>query len=224
MLTGHGPCTLNGVVFVKPQTASGKTFTMEGPDIDDRDLRGITPRVVDTVFEKIDASPPTLDFTLKVSMVEIYLEKLRDLLDSTRDSLEVGAMSNVTAVVAGGGFDFNRGLALCRGARVHVWSPPPAQIREHKDSGIYVEGMSEHFVTSAEAVYDTIRQGSLNRATASTNMNRDSSRSHSVFILTLVQKNLETLTCTTGKLYLVDLAGSEKVRKTGASGILVRRC
>jgi hypothetical protein len=74
----------------------------------------------------------------------------------------------------------------------------PSQIREHKDSGIYVEGMSEHFVTSPSAVYDTIRRGSENRATASTNMNRDSSRSHSVFVLTLIQKNLETLTCTTG--------------------------
>jgi hypothetical protein len=64
---------------------------MEGSNIDDPEMRGITPRVVDTVFEKIEASPPTLDFTLKVSMVEIYLEKLRDLLDPTRDSLEVGA-------------------------------------------------------------------------------------------------------------------------------------
>jgi hypothetical protein len=58
-----------------------------------------------------------------------------------------------------------------------------SQIREHKDTGIYVEGLSEHFVTSPAAVYDKIRRGSENRATASTNMNRDSSRSHSVFIL-----------------------------------------
>ena len=85
------------------------------------------------------------------------------------------------------------------------------QIREHKDSGIYVDGMSEHFVTSPAAVYDTIRQGSENRAVASTNMNRDSSRSHSVFILTLIQKNLETLTCTTGALG--SLAASSAVRE-----------
>ncbi len=58
-----------------------------------------------------------------------------------------------------------------------------SQIREHKDSGIYVEGMSETFVTTPAAVYDAIRRGSENRAVASTNMNRDSSRSHSVFIL-----------------------------------------
>jgi hypothetical protein len=63
------------------------------------------------------------------------------------------------------------------------------QIREHKDSGIYVEGMSEHFVTSPAAVYDTIRAGTENRAVASTNMNRDSSRSHSVFIMYAVARS-----------------------------------
>ncbi len=62
---------------------------MEGSNIDDPEMRGITPRVVDTVFEMIDESPPYLDFTLKVSMVEIYLEKLRDLIDTFHDNLEV---------------------------------------------------------------------------------------------------------------------------------------
>lgn len=42
-------------------------------------------------------------------------------------------------------------------------------------------------------------------------MNKDSSRSHSIFILTVQQKNLNDLSNKQGKLYLVDLAGSEKV-------------
>ena len=46
-------------------------------------------------------------------------------------------------------------------------------------------------------------------------MNAESSRSHSIFILTVTQNNLEDLSCKTGKLYLVDLAGSEKISKTG---------
>lgn len=49
-------------------------------------------------------------------------------------------------------------------------------------------------------------------------MNAESSRSHSIFILTISQKNTINGTTKTGKLYLVDLAGSEKVGKTGATG------
>lgn len=49
-------------------------------------------------------------------------------------------------------------------------------------------------------------------------MNAESSRSHSIFLITINQKNVETGAQKTGNLYLVDLAGSEKVGKTGASG------
>lgn len=49
-------------------------------------------------------------------------------------------------------------------------------------------------------------------------MNAESSRSHSVFVITVQARNTETGTQKTGMLYLVDLAGSEKIGKTGASG------
>jgi kinesin family member 5 len=49
-------------------------------------------------------------------------------------------------------------------------------------------------------------------------MNAESSRSHSIFVLTISQKNLETGSVRSGQLFLVDLAGSEKVGKTGATG------
>lgn len=49
-------------------------------------------------------------------------------------------------------------------------------------------------------------------------MNAESSRSHSIFLITINQKNTDTGAQKTGNLYLVDLAGSEKVGKTGASG------
>lgn len=54
--------------------------------------------------------------------------------------------------------------------------------------------------------------------TARSDMNAESSRSHSIFLITIVQRNTETGAQKTGNLYLVDLAGSEKVGKTGASG------
>lgn len=54
--------------------------------------------------------------------------------------------------------------------------------------------------------------------TISIDMNAESSRSHSIFVVTISQKNLVDGSVKSGKLYLVDLAGSEKVGKTGASG------
>ena len=62
--------------------------------------------------------------------------------------------------------------------------------------------------------------GASQRTTASTNMNRESSRSHAVFTIIVesaVRTNVNTeATVTIGKLSLVDLAGSERIRNTGA--------
>ena len=49
-------------------------------------------------------------------------------------------------------------------------------------------------------------------------MNAESSRSHSLFIVTIQQKHVKTQSSKSGKLFLVDLAGSEKIAKTGAEG------
>jgi hypothetical protein len=58
-----------------------------------------------------------------------------------------------------------------------------------------------------------------NRTVASTAMNADSSRSHSVFVITLHQKDTEDESKNVfAKVNLVDLAGSERVKSTGASG------
>jgi hypothetical protein len=51
-----------------------------------------------------------------------------------------------------------------------------------------------------------------------TDMNAESSRSHSIFVISILQRNTESGTQKHGNLYLVDLAGSEKISKTGASG------
>ena len=60
--------------------------------------------------------------------------------------------------------------------------------------------------------------GTNNRSIAETRMNDKSSRSHSIFILTVFQKNNKTDSSKSGKLFLVDLAGSEKLSKTLATG------
>jgi kinesin family protein 5 len=91
-------------------------------------------------------------------------------------------------------------------------------IHEDKAHGVYVKGLLEVYVGSSEDVYEVMRNGSGNRVVASTNMNAESSRSHSIVVVTITQKNIDTGAAKSGKLYLVDLAGSEKVGKTGASG------
>ena len=63
-----------------------------------------------------------------------------------------------------------------------------------------------------------MKEGNDNRAVGCTNMNAQSSRSHSIFHLSIVMNDLENCSCKTGKLYLVDLAGSEVISKTGAKG------
>ena len=96
-------------------------------------------------------------------------------------------------------------------------------VREHPSRGIYVDGLTEVQVASAHEIMDVINLGDSARAVASTNMNAVSSRSHSVFVVTVAQVNEEG-SKKQGKLNLVDLAGSEKIGKTGASGqTLVRR-
>ena len=78
--------------------------------------------------------------------------------------------------------------------------------------------MTESFVINEQEVMNFIQVGNENRKIAFTNMNANSSRSHSVFIMTVEALNVKTLGKKTGKLYLVDLAGSERVNKTGAEG------
>lgn len=73
-------------------------------------------------------------------------------------------------------------------------------------------------MTSPEEMFEVMRAGSKNRSIAATRMNERSSRSHSIFILTVYQKNTKTDASKIGKLFLCDLAGSEKVGKTNASG------
>lgn len=108
------------------------------------------------------------------------------------------------------------------------------QIREDKKKGIFVEGLSEWVVKSPHDIYNLMKDGMKNRATASTKMNDVSSRSHAIFIIIVEQMrdisdevqdnsaknktNDLAKEIKVGKLNLVDLAGSERVRVTGATG------
>lgn len=152
---------------------------MLGEDIEDEEQRGIIPRMVKGIFAKIIAAPEDIEFSMRVSFIEIYNEKIKDLLDPKKVNLK---------------------------------------IHENKEKGIYIKDMTESYVASEDEVYGILKIGNDNRSIGVTNMNKQSSRSHSCFVMQVEQKNLTDFSSKTGKIYLVDLAGSERISKTGAEG------
>ncbi|XP_020238406.1 kinesin-like protein KIN-12E [Cajanus cajan] len=94
------------------------------------------------------------------------------------------------------------------------------QIREDNKKGVYVENLKETEVTYAREVIQLLIQGAANRKVAATNMNRASSRSHSVFTC-IIESQWESQGVTHfryARLNLVDLAGSERQKSSGAEG------
>ena len=95
----------NGTIFAYGQTSSGKTHTMEGV-INDPGLQGIIPRlmiipyldirvhfvfarIVNDIFNHIYSMEENLEFHIKCSYFEIYLDKCRDLLDRKYPSAQL---------------------------------------------------------------------------------------------------------------------------------------
>ncbi|XP_062247750.1 kinesin-like protein KIFC3 isoform X4 [Platichthys flesus] len=87
---------------------------------------------------------------------------------------------------------------------------------------LYVPGLTEFPVQSPEDINRVFELGHMNRATACTNLNEHSSRSHALLIITVCGFNAATGNRTQGKLNLVDLAGSERIGKSGAEGSRLR--
>lgn len=90
----------NGTIFAYGQTASGKTHTMEGK-LHDPQLMGIIPRIARDIFNHIYSMDENLEFHIKVSYFEIYLDKIRDLLDVSKTNLAVHEDKNRVPFVKG---------------------------------------------------------------------------------------------------------------------------
>ena len=95
----------------------------------------------------------------------------------------------------------------------------PIALMEDGKGGVFVRGLEEEIVCSANEIYKILEKGSAKRRTAETLLNKQSSRSHSIFSITIHIKEVtpegeEMIKC--GKLNLVDLAGSENISRSGA--------
>jgi kinesin family protein 11 len=90
---------------------------------------------------------------------------------------------------------------------------------EDGKGGVFVRGLEEEIVCSANEIYTLLERGSSKRRTAETLLNKQSSRSHSILSIIIHIKEAtpegeELIKC--GKLNLVDLAGSENISRSGA--------
>lgn len=208
----------NCTIFAYGQTGTGKTYTMEGswakdltsepptpssgekPTSSSADNRlcfslpqgvGVIPRAVALIFQRMKLMD--LESSLKVSFMEIYNEELNDLLqDSERLPLRIYDNSNNSGLVIGGG----------------------------PTKGLAVKNLQEVPVETLPEVYSILSNATKKRKTAETSLNRKSSRSHSIFTITITMKEValegEDI-IRIGKLNLVDLAGSENIQRSGTN-------
>ncbi|XP_074961777.1 stAR-related lipid transfer protein 9 [Phalacrocorax aristotelis] len=164
----------NICLFAYGQTGSGKTYTMMGTPAS----IGLTPRICEGLFSrKDDYSDQTASCRVKVSFLEIYNERVRDLLKQSDRK-----------------------------------KPYTLRVREHPETGPYVQGLTQHLVTDYKQVVELLEEGIAKRITAATHIHNASSRSHAIFTIHYTQAILENNLPSeiASKINLVDLAGSER--------------
>jgi hypothetical protein len=187
----------NCTVMAYGQTGSGKSFTMMGYYEKDWKQRGIIPRILEDIFNRVSTRKKEgWSSKIQISNVQIYMEKVLDLLQPRSEELnpEKEPSLNVRQRVSHDGSE-----------------------------EIYVQGALWKKVKTSRDALVWLEEGNRNRVVNSTDMNSVSSRSHSVFMLCLDQMNLETGDRLCSSIYLVDLAGSETVRRTGAQGLTLQQ-
>ncbi|KAJ4877802.1 Kinesin-like protein FRA1 [Raphanus sativus] len=201
----------NATVLAYGQTGSGKTYTM-GTGCGDTSQTGIVPQVMNALFTKIETLKDQIEFQIHVSFIEIHKEEVQDLLDPS---------------------SINKSDTTSNGKVAHVPGKPPIQIRESSNGVITLAGSTEVSVSTLKEMAACLDQGSVSRATGSTNMNNQSSRSHAIFTISVEQmRKINTDSPENGtyngslkeeylcaKLHLVDLAGSERAKRTGSDGM-----
>ncbi|GMF51401.1 unnamed protein product [Phytophthora fragariaefolia] len=176
---------VNGTILAYGQTGAGKSFTMIG-DTRNYQHRGIAPRAIAQLYEEVE-SRIELQYTIRVSYMEIYNDRIYDLLEGQQGG---------DRGVAGGG---NGELVVVEDAR-----------------GTYVRGLTQVEVRSEQEALDQLFSGELQRTVAEHQLNKRSNRSHCVLTFHIAQKSRAggTERVTLSKLHLVDLAGSERLKKT----------
>lgn len=183
----------HGTVFAYGMTGTGKTFSMQGT----ASQPGVIPLAITDIFSYIRETP-SREFLLRVSYLEIYNEKIHDLL----------------SMPTGGG--------------VGGVQQEEIKLREDSKRGVYATPLKEEIVQSPTQLLRVIARGDQARRTASTQFNARSSRSHAVVQIVVESRQRLPGAAHDGNkrsgippggvrvstLSLIDLAGSEKAAET----------
>ncbi|KAG5674440.1 hypothetical protein PVAND_004411 [Polypedilum vanderplanki] len=168
---------INGTIFAYGQTSSGKTYCLSGGENDP----GIVILVVNEIFKQINTSEmANREFLIRVGYIEIYNEKIYDLLDAKKTAIE----------------------------------------KMFENQGEVKISQIEVMASSSDVMLEHFRRGNELKRTGETAMNERSSRSHSIFSITIEsrEKGSSGGECKVSTLNLVDLAGSERADQTKATG------
>jgi centromeric protein E len=180
----------HGTVFAYGMTGTGKTFSMQGTATNP----GVIPLAITDIFSYIRETPQR-EFLLRVSYLEIYNEKIHDLLSAP--------------VTAGPGAGVQEEIKL----------------REDSKRGVYASPLKEEIVQSPTQLLRVIARGDHQRRTGSTQYNARSSRSHAVVQIVVESRERVPTSGSTAEnkrvamlpggvrvstLSLIDLAGSER--------------
>lgn len=185
----------HGTVFAYGMTGTGKTFSMQGT----LNSPGVIPLAINDIFSYIRETP-SREFLLRVSYLEIYNEKIHDLLNAPA-----------------GGFN-------APGEKMEE-----IKLREDSKRGVYATPLKEEIVQSPTQLIRVIGRGDNARRVSSTQFNARSSRSHAVVQIVVesrertpgngAMENKRSAGITPGgvrvsTLSLIDLAGSERAAET----------
>ncbi|XP_052194542.1 kinesin-like protein KIN-12D [Diospyros lotus] len=180
----------NSCIFAYGQTGSGKTYTMLG-EIKELEVK------------------PSANRGMTPRIFEFLFARIRAEEESRRDErLKYSCKCSFLEI-------YNEQIS-------DLLDPSSTNLllREDTKKGVYVENLSEFEVQTVGDILKLLHEGSLNRKVAATNMNRESSRSHSVFTC-IIESRWEkdaTSNLRFARLNLVDLAGSERQKSSGAEG------
>jgi len=187
----------NCTVFAYGQTGTGKTFTMEGGE--KRNEAGVS----------WDSDPTS-------GIVPRALAQMLDTLQEQADSVEYSVRVSFLEL-------YNEEIFDLLSAHDDT-----SKLRLYEDAtkrgSVIIQGLAEVQVHNKTQVYNILEKGSDKRKTAETLMNAHSSRSHTVFTVTvhIKEASLGEEVLRIGKLNLVDLAGSENVGRSGAKDARAR--